>query len=164
MSFKFKVSSLRLLQFKFISNAFRNKNFYLLFFASGILFSACSIPNLEKPECVESRETVKQFYSVHFGNDLKPNLENLKKSESYLTPRLFEELKNQNETAKDYFTQTEDYPKAFRVGGCEVVSQNKTVFEILLFWKDDTRNEQREIKVETVKENEKWLIDKVGNK
>ncbi len=160
MSFKFQVPSS-----KFYVSVYRSKFLVSLVLLLQVIFTiSCSIPNLEKPECVGSRETVKQFYSFHFGNELKPNLENLKKSENLLTQRLFEELNNQNETANDYFTQTDDYPKAFRVGGCEVVSQNKTVFEILLFWKDDTRNEQREIKVETVKENEKWLIDKVGNK
>jgi hypothetical protein len=44
-----------------------------------------------------------------------------------------------------------------------VASENKVVFQVVLFWKDDTRSEQREIKVETVKRNDKWLIDKVEN-
>lgn len=129
------------------------------------LFSAaCSIPNLEKPECIESREIVKQFYSFHFGNDLKPDDQSLKQREIFLSRRLFDELKKQTVSREDYFTQTEDYPKAFRVGGCEVISENKTVFEVLLFWKNETRSDQVEIKVETVKENNNWVIDKVERK
>ena len=154
MNFTFHISNFKGFQFCFLQ-------FVLII---SIFNFGCSVPNLEQAECDEARETVKQFYSTHFGSGLKPNSENLKKSEGFLTPRLFDELTKQNEPAKDYFTQTDDYPKAFRVGGCDVVSENKTVFEILLFWKDDTRNDQREIKVETVKETEKWLIDKVQNK
>lgn len=92
---------------------------------------------------------------------MKPKQEKLENSKTFLTERLFEEIKSKDVTAKDYFTQTEDYPKAFRVGGCEAVSGEKTIFEVLLFWRDETRSEQKEIKVETVKENNKWLIDKV---
>ena len=164
MSFKFKVSSLRLLNHKFSLKAFRHKKFYLLLFVSSIFLSACSIPNLEKPECVESREIVKQFYSFHFGNDMNFNLENLKQRKKFLSENLFEELKVQTETAKDYFTQTDDYPKAFRVGGCEVLTADKTILEILIFWKTETRTEQRTLKVETIKTNGEWLIDKVENK
>lgn len=156
MNFKFQIS-----HFKFFRDNFNQIISILIL----IIFftAACSVPNLEKPECNEPREIVKQFYSFHFGNDLKPNSESLAKRENFLTRRLFEELKNQTVSAKDYFTQTEDYPKAFRVGGCEVVSEEKTVFEILLFWRDETRSEQRELKVEVISENNKWLIDKVGN-
>jgi len=31
----------------------------------------------------------------------------------------------------------------------------------VLFWRDDTRNEQREIRVETIKQNDQWLINKI---
>jgi hypothetical protein len=95
---------------------------------------------------------------------MKPSGENLQLREKFLTDELEQNLAVQTDDATDYFTATNDYPKAFRVGGCEVVEPNKTVFEVVLFWKDDTRNEQREIKVETVRQNNKWLINKVGNK
>ena len=122
------------------------------------------MPNLEKPECGEAREAVKQFYSFHFDNGMKPLPENLKPREKFLTGELKQNLSGRNETEADYFTQTSDYPKAFRIGKCETAAPNKTVFEILLFWKDDARSEQREIKVEAVKENNNWLINRVENK
>lgn len=95
---------------------------------------------------------------------MKPSEENLQLREKFLTEELRQNLAAQTGEAKDYFTATDDYPKAFRVGGCELADPNKTIFEVVLFWKDDTRNEQREIKVETVKKNDKWLINKVENK
>ncbi len=124
---------------------------------------SCSIPNLEKPECTEARQTVREFYSFHFGSDMKLSKENLQKSEQFLTDELKQNLASQAESSKDYFTATDDYPKAFRVGECSVGSENIVVFQVVLFWKDDSRSEQRDIKVETVKRNGKWLINKVEN-
>ena len=95
---------------------------------------------------------------------MKPSKENLQLREKFLTDELKQKLAAQTESKTDYFTATDDYPKAFRVGGCEVASENKTVFEVVLFWKDDTRSEQREINVEAVKQDDKWLVNKVENK
>lgn len=139
-----------------------SKLFCLALFAF-FLASCGSIPNLESPECDAARNTVREFYSIHFGNDMKPSKEYLEKREKFLTENWrFFVSKNLN-NAFDYFTLTEDYPKAFRVSGCEVVAPDKTVLSVLLFWKDETRSEQKEIKVEAVKQNDKWLINKVGN-
>jgi hypothetical protein len=94
---------------------------------------------------------------------MKPSKENLKLRARFLTDELKQNLAAQADGKIDYFTATDDYPKAFRVGGCEVANENKTVFEVVLFWKDDARSEQREIKVETVKQNDNWLINNVEN-
>lgn len=144
---------------------FWNPKLLLMFALCLLLFSSsCSIPNLEKPECTEARQTVKEFYSYHFGNDMKPLKENLQPRGKFLTDQLNQQLLSQIGGATDYFTQTDDYPKTFRVGSCEVVDSEKTIFGVLLFWKTDTRSEQREIKVETVKRQDKWLINRVESK
>lgn len=125
------------------------------------LLTNCSQPVLESSECIASRDSVKRFYSFHFGNDMKTSAKNLEKREKYLSNELKDKLANKTETAKDYYTQTADYPKAFRVGKCEISDKNRTKFEILLFWRTEEKNIQREIDVEAVKENNKWLINKV---
>ncbi len=138
--------------------------FVCLLLTAYCLLLNCSQPILESPECIASRDSVKRFYSFHFGNDMKPSAENLEKREKYLSKELKElndKLVLQNETKNDYFTNTADYPKAFRVGKCETLDKNKTKFEILLFWRTDEKNIQREIGVEAIKENGKWLIYKV---
>ncbi len=151
MSSKFKVQSSKLR--KLVC-------FCLLLAACSSL--GCSVPNLEKPECTAARETVKEFYSFHFGTDMKFTRENSQQREKFLSRELAANLSKKDESATDYFTATNDYPKAFRVGGCEVIEPDRRVnFEVLLFWKTDTRSEQREIHVEAVKENDKWLLDKV---
>ena len=160
MSFRFRVSG-------FKSQIWRLKSLialslFALHFA--LFSSACSIPNLEQPECTAARQTVKELYSYHFANDMKSTVENLKAREKFLSRDLIENLSKKAESPIDYFTQTDDYPKAFRVGECRIVEPEKRVnLGVLLFWKTDTRSEQREISIEAVSENGKWTVNRVGN-
>jgi hypothetical protein len=135
--------------------------FLLCILHFALCISSCSVPNLEKPQCTAARDAVKRFYSFHFGNDIHPSLENLKARDQFLTTELVTSLSKSNETATDYFTSTEDYPKAFRVGECTAESGVKVTLQVLLLWRDDIRNDQKEVKVEAVKTADKWLINKV---
>ncbi|MEJ7846926.1 MAG: hypothetical protein WKF92_02430 [Pyrinomonadaceae bacterium] len=125
--------------------------------------SSCSVPNLEALECTESRGVVKEFYSFHFARDMKLSPENLKLREKFLTPELIGSFENLQTEDDVFTTNSTDYPKAFRTAGCEVITPEKTVFEVVLFWRSDERSEQKEIKVETVRQNGKWLVNKVIN-
>ena len=133
------------------------------------LLPSCSVPNLEPTECIQARESVREFYSFHFGNDMHPSPENIRKRERFLTQQYASSLRLDAgalpPTNIDYFTLTEDLPKTFRVGECTVVEPGRsTEFEVLLFWKDDTRTEQREIVAGARYENNDWLIDRVSPK
>lgn len=140
---------------------FRLSHWIFIFSIFHFPFSiACSVPNLEKPECAAARQTVKEFYSLHFGNDMQPSEEYLKKRERFLTADWKFFVSKNLRLKHDYFTLTEDYPKAFRVGECEAIAPDKTVFQVVFFWKDDTRDEQRETRVEMIKENDQWLINR----
>jgi hypothetical protein len=92
---------------------------------------------------------------------MKPSTENLKLREKYLTADLLKTLSASNETALDYFTAATDYPKAFRTGTCKVISPSETEFQVIFFWRDDNRSEQKEVTVDTIKQGDKWLINKV---
>jgi hypothetical protein len=72
---------------------------------------ACSVPNLEAPECTESRGTVKELYSYHFGNDMKFSEENLKRREKYLTPEYFKSLQGL-QTESDVFLENRHAQRA----------------------------------------------------
>ena len=141
------------------------KNRLLTFCIFGFTFlvASCSIPNLEAPECTASRLTVKEFYSNHFGGEMKFSPESLKPLEKFLTPEYFQSLRNLPPGNDPLTTGNADFPKAFRVGGCKVVDPSKTDVEVLLFWKTETRSEQRAIHVEVVKRGDQWLIDKILN-
>lgn len=134
-----------------------------LVFVITVAISGCSIPNLEKPQCTEARNAVKRFYSLHVGGDMKPSPENLKALEPFLTSDLFKTLSASTETAKDYFTATEEYPRAFRVGECESGNEDAATLQVLLLWRDDTASKQKEIRIETVRTGDKWLINRVSN-
>jgi len=131
-----------------------------------VLFVAsCSVPNLEQPDCDQARDVVREFYSRHFGTVVSAIVPEVPEQQRvYLTPRFLEELSARPQHATDPFTLTDDPPKAFRAGECRVVEPGKRVsFELLLFWKTDTRSEQRAITVEAEKHDDKWLLDKVTN-
>ncbi len=161
-NFKFQISNF--LRSDSNVNLKSGKGFYFLLFAFYFLLSACSsVPNLETPECTASRGVVKEFYSYHLGNEMKFSQENLKLREKFFTPEYLKTLQSL-QTENDIFTTNNlDFPKTFRIGKCEVFSPEKTNIEVILFWKDDTRSEQKSIKAEAVKQNDKWLINKIFN-
>jgi hypothetical protein len=122
---------------------------------------SCSVPNLEQPECDQARDAVREFYSFHFGNDMTFSPENLEKRRNYLSPDFYAKLL-QTQPEVDPFTRTKDQPKAFRAGECKVIEAGRLVnFELLLFWKTDTRTEQRPIHVNAELRDGKWLIASV---
>lgn len=128
----------------------------------------CSVPNLEHPECDQARDVVREFYSYHFGHNLGFTEDDLNARGDYLTPEFLVSIRDQPRDVPpgvDPFTRTEDAPKAFRAGECKVLEPGKrTRFEVLLFWKDDVRSEQRPITVELENRDGKWLIDRVSEK
>jgi hypothetical protein len=147
-------------------NAERTRHNLLLLLCilhAAVCITACSVPNLEKPECTEAREAVKRFYSFHFGNDMRPTAENLKMRERFLTPELAASLDKTPTTAVDYFTATEQAPKTFKIGKCEARDSTHAEFQVQLYWRDDIETVQKEIHAEAVKTGDAWLINKVSN-
>lgn len=146
------------------SEVWRRRFVFFCLFTSVFWLLSCSVPNLEAPECTQARGAVREFYSNHFGGDMKFTPENLRAREKYLAPDLTR-LLQKFVTDSDPFTLTpnDDLPKAFRVGGCKALAPDKAELQILLFWKDDVRSEQREINVAAVKENDRWLISNISN-
>ena len=119
------------------------------------------MPNLEQPECTESRGVVKEFYSYHFGNEMKFTSENLQPREKFLTVELAKLLRRFATESDPFTLTTNDAPKAFSVSGCKVIDANKAEVRVLLFWRDESRSEQKEIHAEVVKQNDKWLINNI---
>lgn len=127
---------------------------FLAFLAS----AGCSIPNLESTECSEARTALREFYSFHFGNDMRFTAENLRLRKHFLTNEFYTELEIAPAGGDPFTTGDEDYPKAFRVGKCTIGRNGNPSFEVLLFWKDDKRSEQRSIWVEMQQQNGSWLV------
>jgi hypothetical protein len=123
---------------------------------------SCSLPNLEKPQCTEARLAARRFYSFHFGNDMMMTPDNLKAREHYLTPELFRSLSSAGDPQFDYFTATESYPKAFRIGTCTSDSPDRADMQVVLLWRDENGSEQKEVHAQLVKSANDWLIEKVS--
>ena len=92
---------------------------------------------------------------------MKFTAENLKLREKYLTPSLLASILPKNDETDIFTTNSTDFPKAFRLGVCKVIEPTKTDFEVVFFWKDDNRNEQKTIHIEAVKQTDKWLLNRI---
>ncbi|MGQ0542721.1 MAG: hypothetical protein ACT4O9_12840 [Blastocatellia bacterium] len=95
---------------------------------------------------------------------MKFSIDNLAQRKKFLSDNLFASLNSESEGVDPFTTGTSDIPKAFRVGECKSISNDKTEFQVLLFWRDDTRSEQKKIKVEAVRQAGKWVIDSIADK
>ena len=148
-----------------LPHRFSIRSLVALLVTMSLLLTGCltgSIPNLEKPECTESRDVVKKFYSYHFGNEMKFSADGLKRREKFLSPEFVATVAGSKEGSDPFTTGSDDIPKAFRVGECREISPERTESNVLLFWRTDDRTEQREIKVEAVDKNDTWLVNKVS--
>lgn len=123
--------------------------------------TACSVPVLEDPQCIEARTRVREFYSFHFGNDMAFTPENIRLREKFLTPRFRAEIASKTGNGDAFTTGTEDIPRAFRVGKCELTSPGKASFEVLVFWYDSNGARQKAITAETEKIGDAWFIDRI---
>ncbi len=125
--------------------------------------AGCSVPNLESPECTESRDLVRRFYAVHLGIESGTEQEAQERRDKFLSKRLADELAAREPSTMDIFTGTTERPKGFRVGECSSEGENKARLQIVLLWRNEDVNEQREVQVATVRSESGWLIDGVSN-
>lgn len=101
---------------------------------------------------------MKEFYSWYFANDAEKRNKSPEMFDKYVAPG----TRPTTNSDVDPFVLTSDFPKAFRVGECTVIEPGKRVrFELLLFWKDDKRSEQRSIHLDVDKVDGKWMIKAV---
>lgn len=120
-----------------------------------------SIPNLDQPECAESRDVVKKFYSIHFDGEMRFSKENLRAKARFLTPEFLKSIEDLR-TENDLFTSdSTDFPRAFRLGACRVIDSRKTLIEVLIFWRTTDESRQQSIMAEVIKQNDVWLINRI---
>jgi hypothetical protein len=134
----------------------------ILIFVISMGLASCSIPNLQPEECTEARPAVREFFSFHFGNEMSFSQAGLALRERFLTPRYAAQLKTRTGTADPFTVNSDDVPRAFRVGQCVSPGPDQTVFDVLVFWRDSERTDQRTIRVEAVRTGDTWLIDRVN--
>lgn len=126
------------------------------------LSAACSMPTLETASCTAARSSVREFYSIHFANDLELNPENLQKRERFLSPDLVEKLRRMPEGTDPFTVGEPPFPRAFRVGSCREIAAERVEFDVLVFWRDEASTEQRKINAEVIDLEGRWLVDQVS--
>lgn len=126
-----------------------------------VLAAGCSVPNLETPACVESKNKLREFYSYHFGNEMAFTAEGFEARERFLTPEFAQVVKGSSAGTDPFTTGSEDIPRAFRIAECREITVERTETNVLLFWRTDDRTEQRQITVETVDRNDTWLVSRI---
>ncbi len=126
------------------------------------LSGGCGVPSLETPECLEARPTIREFYSYHFANEMLLSEESLRARERFLTSDFRQKLDSSPNGVDVFTTGSDDIPRAFREGKCTTLAPDRTSFEVLIFWRDDARTEQRQIIVEARKSGNRWRIDRVN--
>ncbi|MEJ7622867.1 MAG: hypothetical protein WKF34_02635 [Pyrinomonadaceae bacterium] len=129
--------------------------FCILIWATG-----CSVPNLETAQCIAARDAVKRLYSLHMSEDIRPTQVSLEARRQFITSALYNRL-NGADGEVDYFTATDNYPRAFRVGECQSSGENSATLGVLLLWRDDVSTDQKKISVDVVRPAEAWLINEV---
>lgn len=132
--------------------------FCIMHFA--LCIGACSIPNLEKAQCAEARDSVKQFYSWYLGTDAEAKSRQPEIFRKFVSTGL---PVDPEKWQSDPYLLTNNFPKSFRVAECNTQSSEKTNFNVILLWHDGSRSEQKNIRVETLRNNGSWLISKVSN-
>lgn len=127
---------------------------------SAFIQLGCSLPNLEKAECSQARDNVKQFYSWQIGTDAREREANPEIARKFVSPLFSTESGNQE---SDPFTRSATVPKSFRVGRCEVLDPDKVKLQVQLLWRDEKESRQSDVSVLAVRSGDVWQIEKVTN-
>ena len=136
----------------------RNTRALLLLVILTAFVSSCSVPNLEPRECTESRDRVKQFYSLYFGTASDDREKNWGQFEKFLSPQLLVERTN-----VDPFTLSTEPPTTFKIGECKTLGSDMTDLQVQLYWRTDPVVVQKEVHVEMVRASDTWVIRKISN-
>ena len=124
--------------------------------------SSISIPSLEDPSCTEARDFARSFYSTHLDSEMKPSADSLEAKSAGLTASFSEKIRTQSHGEKDPFTLTENYPRAFKLGGCKSQEDGSVSLEVQLLWRDKDVSRQESINAILRKDDGRWLIDDIS--
>ena len=122
---------------------------------------------------------VKSFYRFHLTHNMNFTRPNVVRRQPWLSSTLYKLLLNEfvreNQYSKshpheefvpymegDPFTGSQEYPNSFRLGSALVTGYSADV-KLTLLWgtKGKKSQDQRNVDVELVKQNGKWLIDNI---
>jgi len=135
----------------------RLKRIVFAFFILNFAFAAaCSIPNLDPPECAAARDVAKQYYSLAIGGDPMSHPDVLARLKA---------LRASGFTAGpmegDPYYFSSEQPTSSRVGQCSALEDGRVKAEVTVIWRVNGKNSERKDLVTLAKTNEAWLIERI---
>ena len=119
----------------------------------------CSIPNMESQQCSEARDSVKEFYSWYLGTDAEQREKQPEIYKKYIAER---SQLNASGAGIDPFFNSETAPTTFKIGQCDAVDDSHTNIQVQLYWRySEQKVDQKELYVDTVRNGERWQIEKI---
>ena len=99
---------------------------------------------------------------------MRPSVDYVKLREEYLTTnyrrRLMLDAGGMPNTVKDYFTDSEEFPRTFRIGKCVASNADNVKIQVQLYWRDDAQTVQSEVLADVIRADDSWRIDNVSQK
>ena len=131
----------------------------LILAAALIAPTACGIPVLEDQQCRDSRETLREFYSLYLGTPPEKRQETWSSDfQKYIRPDAAVYAYAAPEI--DPFWNSAQPPRSFRIAKCTITGSLTTTNQVQLFWRDDTayKSEQKEVMVDSALTDTGWQI------
>ncbi|HVG29219.1 MAG TPA: DUF3828 domain-containing protein [Pyrinomonadaceae bacterium] len=147
-----------------------------------VLLAWCSAPparaqGQRRAPAVSPRQTAQSFYRFHFAHGMDFTERNLRQRRRWLTAELYDllrdEFRKEAERAKahpdeapfiegDPFTDSQEYPKSFRVGNA-ISSGGSSVVHVTLVWvgRAPHEREERAVSVTMRRVGARWLIGNI---
>jgi hypothetical protein len=128
-----------------------------------LLTSSCglSIPNLEDQQCSTARDATREFYSWYLGTDADTRAKQKDIHDRYVSPAFSSDAVS----GIDPFLLSDTAPTTFKIGKCEQMDDSHVNMQVQLYWRHDSKTDQKEVYAEMTKNNgDNWMIDKVDSR
>ena len=116
---------------------------------------------METQQCAEARDSVKEFYSWYLGTEAAQRAKQ---------PDVFKKFISSGSSLNtaggenDPFFNSATPPTTFKIGKCEMVDPTHTNIQVQLYWREESKTEQKEVYADTVKSGDRWQIDKIESR
>lgn len=141
--------------------AHRSLMAYSLLIIAFCLSTACSIPNLESPECSAARDVARQYYSLAIGGEPASRPEVFEKLRSLRAPNFNAIPATVPNDGRDPFYFSRLQPTAYRMGECTKLSEDRVTLKATVIWRLEGKNSERTDQVTLTNSNGSWLIDRI---
>jgi hypothetical protein len=103
---------------------------------------------------------VKDFYSWYLGTDAKTRAQ----QETTYDRFIASDFQTSVSDDLDPFFLSPTTPTTFKIGKCDVDSETRVSIQVQLYWRYESKTDQKEVYAEVFRTGDKWLIYKVATR